>query len=491
MSTYSATQKLLPSNESQFYVYRNVLLACLGSLLLGYDTGIMSAAILYMDNDLNLTTMQKETIIASLNFFSAFGGLIFGQIARVFGRRFTIACASIIFFIGALLMASTKIFYIIVFSRILLGIAVGAGLMVTPLYIAEISPAHIRGQLLTFDEIGIDLGILLGYIIGWLFFYTSYSDSNKWRIMVGLGTIPATMLFIAMLFMPESPRWLIQNNKNMKAKQILNKIYNYQKNIVNTKFKEIKETLELEQQLDKNISWKVILCSCIYSKEKYISWSLFIGVTLCFFQQASGNEAAVYYTPTIFQQIGLNEQNVLLMTTLVGLSKLLFLLVPMLLLDKVGRKKLLLVSSVLMTVCLLGLGISFVPNIWSDNNRPIGLAIFLQCFFMASFSMAWGAVCWIVAAEIFPLKIRARGLALCVFVNRIVSATIAFTFLSTQEAITAYGTFFLYGSISLISIFFIMFFVPETKGKTLEEITKFLISSHTSNKQLSGIEMKK
>eukprot|EP01084_Bolivina_argentea_P172329 298522_1 len=436
----------------------------------------MSGAILYMENDLNLSNMEKETIIASLNLFSAFGGLLSGQIAGTFGRRFTIASAAVIFFIGALLMAATKIFYVIVFSRILLGIGVGAGLMVAPLYIAELSPPNIRGKLLTFDEISINVGILLGYIVGWLFYYTSYSDSIKWRIMVGLGVIPATALFIAMLFMPESPRWLIKNNKNQQAKNILNKIHGYNEKAVNAQINEIEQTLILEKAA-KQIGWKVILCSCVYSNEKYIQWALFIGVGLCFFQQASGNEAAVYYTPHIFEEFGMDQQTVLLMTTFVGLSKVIFIFVSTFLLDKVGRKKLLLVSAVLMTICLFGLAISFLPNIWSDNNRPVGVAVFLQCFFMASFSMGWGPIPWICAAEILPLKIRARGMALAVFMNRLASATIAFSFLSTQEAITSYGTFFLYGCVSLIAVVFIILFMPETKGKTLELITKELISS--------------
>eukprot|EP01084_Bolivina_argentea_P087486 158018_1 len=461
------------------FVYLCALTACLSSILLGYDIGVMSGAIVYMERDLALTKWDEEIIIASLSFFSIIGALIGGQLAASYGRKKTIGISALLFFIGSIIMVITKWFSFIVFGRILLGIATGIGLLIAPLYTAELSPAQMRGKLVTLAEISINSGILFGYFIAWIFYFKH--DDEAWRLMILFGCIPSILLFLALIIMPESPRWLIENNQINKAREILIKISdnlnsdslsNYDSNInestVELKIKNIQKTIKLEMQQGKS-SWNEVLFPCIYKPPLVIQKSLLVGCGIAFFQQSTGIDAVVYYTPLTFRDLGLNDQKILLCTTFMGISKLFFIFIAMWLLDKIGRRTLLLTSSILMIIALIGLIISFLIG------RPPGFTIFLQCFYVSAFSIGWGPICWVMISEIFPLQIRSRGMAVSTCINRLTAGFVALFFLSIKDLLTPIGTWSMFLIVSIFALIFVYKKVPETKNKTLEEITNSLI----------------
>ncbi len=302
---------LRASIKPKHFLYLCTSLACLSSVLLGYDIGIMSGAIVYMEHDLGLSQFRKEIIISSLNLFSIVGAVFGGHMSHIIGRKKTIAISAVIFFIGAVLCVVTKLFGMIVFGRILLGIASGIGLLIAPLYTAELSPHNMRGKLVTIAEISINVGILFGYFIAWLFNGLS-NDDLAWRLMVAFGVMPAIVLFFGMLIMPESPRWLIENGFENKAYNVLSNVYGNdtapQSQAIIAEIEEIKRMIALENSVENLPSqsskgWAQVLCP----KSEYIKRALLIGIGISFFQQASGNEAAVYYTPHILAKQGSNR----------------------------------------------------------------------------------------------------------------------------------------------------------------------------------------
>ena len=214
------------STSGNKFVYLCAATACLSSILLGYDIGVMSGAIVYMERDIALTTVEEEVIVSFLSFFSIPGALIGGQLAATYGRKKTIALSACLFFVGTIIMIITKIFWIILIGRILLGIATGLGLLIAPLYTAEIAPPAMRGKLVALSEISINTGILFGYFIAWLFYFMH--DDEAWRVMISFGCIPSILLFLGMCIMPESPRWLIEQNQISEAKEVLHKITTFE-----------------------------------------------------------------------------------------------------------------------------------------------------------------------------------------------------------------------------------------------------------------------
>eukprot|EP00486_Rosalina_sp_Unknown_P007806 CAMPEP_0201588036 /NCGR_PEP_ID=MMETSP0190_2-20130828/150861_1 /ASSEMBLY_ACC=CAM_ASM_000263 /TAXON_ID=37353 /ORGANISM="Rosalina sp." /LENGTH=315 /DNA_ID=CAMNT_0048039433 /DNA_START=256 /DNA_END=1203 /DNA_ORIENTATION=- len=278
--------------------------------------------------------------------------------------------------------------------------------------------------------------------------------------------------------MPESPRWLVEHGKLVKAREVLMRVHgdeNIRESEIEGKIKEIQATIALEMR-EGTASWGEVLLPCVYKPSLILRKALIVGCGIAAFQQATGIDAVVYYTPLTFRDLGLDDQMILLCTTFMGMSKVFFIFVAMALLDRVGRRPLLLLSSVLMTIALFGLCISFLVG------RPAGFTIFLQCFYVSAFSLGWGPCCWVMISEIFPLQIRSRGMAVSTCMNRLTAGFVALFFLSIKELLTPIGTWILFGCISIVALLFVYKYVPETKNKTLEEITNSLLRgvSHLS-----------
>ncbi|XP_047337208.1 probable polyol transporter 4 [Impatiens glandulifera] len=461
---FNYQHQLQRNQTTRRYVFACAIFASLNSVLLGYDVGVMSGAILFIKQDLNITEVQQEVLVGILSVVSLLGSLGGGKTSDAIGRKWTMALAAIVFQTGAVTMTLAPSFNVLMIGRLLAGVGIGFGVMVAPIYIAEISPTVSRGSLTSFPEIFINLGILLGYVSNYVF--SGLSPHINWRVMLAVGIIPSVFIGFALLIIPESPRWLVMQNRVEEARSVL--------------LKTIASEPEVEERLDEiklaagfSDTGKVVEEKAVWqellSPSPSLLRMLITGIGIQCFQQITGIDATVYYSPTIFKDAGIEDESKLLAATVaVGVSKTVFILVAILLIDKLGRKPLLYISTMGMTVCLFSLGLSLA--FLKGTSMGVGLIVMIVCTNVAFFSIGIGPVCWVLTSEIFPLRVRAQAAAIGAVGNRVCSGLIAMSFLSLARAISVAGTFFIFSVVSAISVVFVYTCVPETKGKSLEEI---------------------
>lgn len=427
------------------------------------DVGVMSGAILFIQEDLKITEVQQEILIGILSIISLFGSLAGGKTSDAIGRKWTMALAALIFQIGAAIMTVAPSFQVLMIGRLLAGVGIGLGVMIAPVYIAEISPTVSRGSLTSFPEVFINLGILLGYVSNYAF--KNLPAHINWRIMLAVGILPSVFIGFALFVIPESPRWLVMQNRIDEARSVLLK------------------TNENESEVEDRLA-EILLAAGIGNAEKYeekavwrellrpspaVRRMLVVGFGIQCFQQITGIDATVYYSPEIFKGAGIEGNSKLLAATVaVGVTKTLFVLVAIFVIDKLGRKPLLYLCTIGMTICLFSLG--FALTFLGKGQIGISLAILSVCGNVAFFSVGLGPVCWVLTSEIFPLKLRAQASALGAVGNRVCSGLVAMSFLSVSRAISVGGTFFVFSAISALAVVFVHTLVPETKGKSLEQI---------------------
>lgn len=459
------------------YAMGCALLASMTSILLGYDIGVMSGAILYIRRDLGVSEVQIEVLAGILNLYSLIGSAAAGRTSDWIGRRYTIVFASAIFFAGALLMGFATNYAFLMVGRFVAGIGVGYALMIAPVYAAEVSPAASRGFLTSFPEVFINAGILIGYVSNYGF--SKLPLHLGWRFMLGIGAIPSIFLALGVLAMPESPRWLVMQGRLGDAKRVLDKTSESPQES-ELRLAEIKEAAGIPiESTDDVVSvpkrqngggvWRELLVHPTPS----IRHILIAAVGIHFFQQSSGIDAVVLYSPFIFEKAGIKDDNdKLLATVAVGFTKTIFILVATFWLDKIGRRKLLLSSVAGMIVSLLGLAIGLTIIDQSDHKITwaIALCILGVLSYVATFSIGMGPITWVYSSEIFPLNLRAQGCSMAVGVNRVTSGVISMTFLSLSRAITTGGAFFLFSGIAIVAFVFFFTLLPETRGYTLEEM---------------------
>ncbi|WOL00219.1 putative polyol transporter 4 isoform X3 [Canna indica] len=458
-----------PTNGRKTYVYACAFFASLNSVLLGYDIGVMSGAILFINKNLHITEVQEEVLVGCLSIISLLGSLAGGRTSDAVGRKWTMAIACIVFQCGAAIMALAPSFSVLIIGRLLAGVGIGFGVMIAPVYIAEISPASARGSLTSFPEIFINIGILLGYISNYAF--SGLSEHINWRIMLGVGILPSVFIGFALFVIPESPRWLVMQKRIEEARSVLSRIIENEAEI-NHRLAEIQEAAGIANatKYEEKAVWKELL-----NPSPSVRRMLITGCGIQCFQQITGIDATVYYSPTIFKDAGVNSDTEVLATTIaVGITKTSFILVAIFLIDRVGRKPLLYVSTVGMTVSLFMLGCALYlhqhGSVLISPEAGTGLAILAVCSNVAFFSVGIGPICWVLSSETFPLRLRAQASALGAVGSRLSSGLVAMSFLSVSRAISVAGTFFTFSSISAISVVFVYYCVPETKGKTLEQI---------------------
>eukprot|EP00903_Cladosiphon_okamuranus_P016207 g14955.t1 len=445
-------------------IYLCALCSSLTSVLLGYDVGVMSAAILDIEEDMGLSAVQAEVLVGSLNVIAAFGGLIAGKASDALGRKMAIAIASAIFILGAGGMTVSNTYGQLLVGRLLTGLGVGCGFVVAPVYITEITPPHIRGKLVALTDIMINMGILLGYVTGFVCQELVPHVWLKWRVMLGIGIVPPAVIVMCLTFLPESPRWLISRGHVREGYKVLGRVIDDPDEVKKTYVAIIKSVQSHGNGPDNNDEpgWMEVL----WPSDRVVGAALFVGLGLGFWQQASGSEAAVYYSPHVLEAAGMTSRGLLLAgTCMVGVFKLLGEVLAALLIERIGRRPLFLVSSISSTVTLLLISLSFVLE-WSAVPTLVVLCAFMFCF-----SIGLGPLTFVVAAEVFPMQVRGKAVSLVVFVNRLLSGLIATSFLSIAQALTTGGAFLMFAGISFASVFFYYLCVPETRGKTLEQIS--------------------
>jgi sugar porter (SP) family MFS transporter len=440
----------------------------------------MSGAAIYIKKDLKITDVQLEILIGVLNLYSLIGSFAAGRTSDWMSRRFTVVFAAAIFFTGALVMGFAVNYGMLMAGRFVAGVGVGYTAMIAPVYTAEVSPASARGFLTSFPEVFINFGILLGYVSNYAF--ARLLLYLGWRVMLGIGAAPSVLLAFMVFAMPESSRWLVMKGRLADARAVLEKTTDTPEEAAQ-RLAEIKAAAGIPTDLDGDVVtvpkkqsseesqvWKELILSPTPAMRRI----LFSVLGLHFFQQASGIDSVVLYSPRVFQTAGITNDNHLLGTTCaVGVTKTLTILIATFLFDKVGRRPLVLSSSAGMAVSLIGLGTGLtVVRHHPDATWAVALCIVSILAFVSFFSIGLGPIASVYTSEIFPLRLRALGFAVGVACNRVTSGVVSMAFLSLSKAITIGGSFFLYSGITAVAWVFFFTCLPETRGRALESMGK-------------------
>lgn len=431
------------------------VVSALGSLLFGFDTAVISGTTKFITQHFALSDATLGITVSIALWGTVIGSIVIGKPGDVFGRRAMLSACGILFFISALGCALAENWYVLLFSRFLGGVAIGAASVMAPMYIAEIAPGRLRGRLVAVAQFNIVIGILIAFFSNYML--VDIGDNN-WRWMFGVMAFPAALFFLLLFFVPESPRWLVKQQLVDKARSVLQ---NVGAGNVESELSDIVESLKEEighgaTKLFQNKYRFPIMCA----------------VLLAVFNQLSGINVIMYYAPMIFEKAGASTNSAMLQAVAVGVTNMLFTIVAMFFIDKLGRKTLLLIGAVGMFFSLGGAALHYYfENLFSG----VGVVIFIVGF-IAFFAFSQGAVIWVFLAEIFPNKIRAKGQALGSFTHWIMNALIGLIFpimLSTLGG----GTVFMFFAVMMIPFFFFVWkMMPETKGKSLEELEKVILS---------------
>jgi SP family xylose:H+ symportor-like MFS transporter len=465
--------------QNMRYIIFLSVVAALGGLLFGYDTAVISGAeqslqVYFIDN-LGLSTLFHGLTVSSALIGCVIGGLISGVLSNGIGRRNSLIVAAVLFLVSAILSGYPEFLFFtkgeptiglfIMFNiyRIIGGIGVGLASGLGPLYISETSPANIRGRLVTLNNLAIIFGMLAVYIVNWRIAEgqsLSWIHDLGWRYMFVSEAIPAILFFGLLFLVPETPRYLISKNKDKEAMAILTKVNGSEK-VAKEIYQEIKQTLDTPN--DPKAS--------IFSYGKLV---VMVGVLLAAAQQFVGINVILYYAPRIFANMGASANSSMLQTILIGVVNFIFVLIALTLVEKVGRKPLLLIGSVGMAVGMFGVAtLSFV------DSMGLGALLFILVY-VAFYNLSFGPLVWVLAAEIFPNKIRGQVMAITVVANWGSNLLISSTFPSLLE-ISAGVAYSFYGVMCILSFIFVWKLVPETKGRTLEEI-----ETHWKPKEVAG-----
>lgn len=450
----------------------------------------MSGAALLIKENLKITSIQEEILVGTLNVFSLVGSLASGKTSDYIGRRYTIVLAATTFLIGALLMGLAPSFPLLLVGRVIAGIGVGYALVIAPVYAAELSPSMSRGFLTSLPEVFITFGILLGYVLNYAL--SGLPEHINWRIMLGLAAIPATIIGLGVIAMPESPRWLAMQGRVDEAKEVLIKISNTVGE-AESRLEEITKaasvlvsspTASPESAHERNWHGERVWKELLLRPSRPIRRMLIAAIGINFFMQASGNDAVIYYSPEVFKAAGIHSNKELFgVNVIMGIAKTSFVLLSALYLDRFGRRPLLLLGSAGMVLSLAGLGLGsmFLGRSDSKPTWAIVLCILAVCADVSFFSIGLGPITWVYSSEIFPMRLRAQGSSLAISVNRLVSGVVSMTFLTISKKITFGGMFLVLAGIMVVGTMFFYVFLPETKGKSLEEIGALFEDKHTKN----------
>lgn len=465
--------------QSKTLVIVIAAIASTGGLLFGFDTGVISGALPFLKQSWDLTTNEQEIITTAVLVGAVLGALGSGRITDIVGRKKVILATSLIFAAGSILTGAASSMMFLAASRIILGIAIGISSFAVPLYIAEISPTKMRGALVSSFQLMITIGIVVSYFSDLAF--ADESNPFSWRWMFYVGVFPAAVLFIGMLFLPETPRFLIGKGKEEEGRKVLEMVEDPA--LVDSAVAKIKEEINID---DKSIGYTEL-----FSKTWRIP--LFIAIGIMFIQQFVGINTVIYYAPTIFLIAGFEGARAAIIATIsVGLINVGATIVAMFLIDKIGRRKLYFIGLVGMMIALTALGgFFFFKDMLGDNLKWVTVGTVL--IYIAFFAISLGPLGWLIISEIFPLKIRGVGMSVGALSNWFFNGIVAFTFLKLAWLFTGEGmeitktviedgkevikhdpnpagAFLLYACVAVLGIFWGLKYIPETKGVSLEKI---------------------
>lgn len=434
--------------------------ATLGGLLFGYDTGVINGAIEPMAAELGLQSTGIGLITSTLLIGAAVGAMSMGKVSDLWGRRKTILLLSLIFLTGAVLCSLAPNLFIMLIGRVLLGLGVGGASTVVPVFLAEMAPYEIRGSLSGRNEIMVVVGQFLAFVINAILGVVFGDLPHVWRFMLAICALPAIFLFIGMLRMPESPRWLIQNEKREEALAVLRSIRSEDRAVA--EFEDTQHTL-IDIANEETPSIKSILT------DRWLLRILIIGIALASFQQFTGINSVMYYGTVILKDAGFSNNAALIANIANGLIAVLGGFIALNMMERIDRRVTIITGYVLVTIlhALIGLGSLFLP---ADSAARPWILLVLIVLFVGSMQTFLNVATWVLLSEIFPQNMRAFGMGLSVFCGWMSNALISFFFPIALEAVGINTTFFTFAIINGIASLFMWHFLPETRGKTLEEV---------------------
>jgi MFS family permease len=506
------------------------LIVALGGFLMGFDASVISGVVGFIEVEFELTKIELGWSVSSLALTATFAMMVAGPISDRIGRRPVLKIAAVLFAISAVASAIAPNFLMLVLARMLGGLGVGAALIIAPMYIAEIAPADIRGRLVSFNQLNIVIGISAAFFSNYLILTLGQSDLAwaealrfgdwNWRWMLGIETLPAVLYFFALFVVPESPRWLALREREDEALHVLERVGGAEQ--AARDLKAIHESIEAEAELG-GVSLKALF----HPSMKLV---LTIGISVGILQQITGINSVFFYSPMIFERSGIGTNAAFMQAVLVGLVNLVFTVVAMALIDKLGRRPLLGFGLTGIAVCMLTLSYGFGAATYtldpeSIERMPIDidpariealagttydsdidfreavsgaigadaykkfeselvssaidmnpmLILFAILGFVASFAMSIGPIMWVLFSELFPNNVRGMAISFVGLINSTVAFLVTFLFPWELENLGNANTFLIYGVIAVIGLVFVMRILPETKGRSLEELEKILV----------------
>src|SRR5438876_394288 len=447
------------------FVYIAASFAALGGLLFGYDTGVISGALIFIKREFGLTTVAEEIVVSGVLLGATLGAIVGGKAADLFSRRRVLLVTAAIFGIGALASAVAPSPTVLIVSRVVLGLAIGLASTNVPVYLSEVAPPHARGWVVSLFQLAVTVGIVVAYLTDYAF-----AGVEGWRWMLGLAVAPALVFGTGMFFLPETPRWLIRGGQHEVAHRVLVRIRELPD--VNVEIEEIKASLAQQTESGR---WVDLL-------SRQVRPALVVGLGLAVFQQITGINTVIYYAPKILQTAGFNSASGAILATVgVGVVNVGMTIIAMFLVDRAGRRPLLLVGIAGMIVTLGVLGLSFRY----PSGQLAWIAVICLMGYVASFAISLGPIFWLLIAEIDPLRIRGVAEGTAATFNWASNLIVSLTFLTLVEKLGASSTFLLYAFASVASWLFAYYFVPETKGRTLEQIEAFWRVRHRARQRVA------
>lgn len=512
------------------YTIRVALIVAMGGFLMGFDASVISGVVTFIEPEFKLSNIELGWAVASLTLTATLAMMVSGPLSDRFGRRAVLKWAAVLFSVSALASALAPDYLTLVVARMLGGLGVGAALIIAPMYIAEISPADIRGRMVSFNQLNIVIGISVAFFTNYLILSLGQSDLAwaqalrlgewNWRWMLGIEALPAVIYFLALHSVPESPRWLVMHGRNDEALGIMAKVSSQAQ--AEADLSEILESVDAEADQEQGTLKELF--------QPAMKLVLTIGITMAILQQITGINSVFFYAPMIFEQSGIGTDASFMQAVLVGLVNLVFTVLAIMLIDRLGRRPLMGFGLVGITTCMLLLAYGFGTATYTLSNDVIQAlpssvdttalmtiagqvfdsdiafnhavitAIGSEAFasnqsllvssaismnptliligilgFVASFAISLGPVMWVLFSELFPNRIRGIAISFVGLINSAVSFTVQLVFPWELETLGSSMTFLIYGIFALIGLVIIMKLLPETKGRRLEELEAELV----------------
>ena len=517
-------------NQHKRFTMTVAMIVALGGFLMGFDASVISGVVGFIETEFSLTKIELGWSVASLTLTATLAMMVAGPLSDRLGRRPVLKIAAVLFAISAVASALAPTFIFLVIARMVGGFGVGAALIIAPMYIAEIAPPESRGRMVSFNQLNIVIGISVAFFSNYLILRLGQSDlawaaslrfdDLSWRWMLGIETVPAIIYFFALMFVPESPRWLAMRGREKESLQVLEKVVD--------KDKAISDLEAIKQALSADMERESTGFRQLFSPAMKLVMT--IGISVAILQQLTGINAVFFYAPMIFEQSGVGTDASFMQAVLVGIVNLVFTIAAMLLIDRVGRRPLLGAGIIGIAVCMLTLSYGFGSATYTlsqesinalpaaidrDQVAPLAgishfsdiefrdevssvigreafqqyesqlvnaaidinpnLILFGILGFVASFAISLGPIMWVLFSELFPNSLRGLAISFVGLINSGISFGVQLIFPWELEVIGNAGTFLIYGLVAIVGLFFVMRLLPETKGKSLEQLEELLV----------------